>query len=866
MELLERDHILADLRRVLRQAAGGSGAVVLLAGEAGVGKSAVLRRFMAEVGAEAVTLLGQCDALSTPRPLGPLFDIADAEPALRRLLSEETPREHLFRAVLTRLASGTRPTVLAVEDAHWADEATLDLLRFLGRRIETTRSIVLVTYRGDKIGPRHPFQLLLGDLAAASSIFRLSIPPLSPAGVAALAAGSRLDAADLYARTGGNPFFVSAVIATGGGMPETVRDAVLARAGRLPATAWSVLEAAAVIGATVDPDALDRVTRATPEDLSACLESGILESHGANYVFRHELAREAIASAITPARRRTLHAQVLQDLEAQLDGQLHPARLAHHADEAGDRAAVLRHAPEAARRAARLRSHREAAEQYARTLRFADDLPAAERARLFEGLAVACYVTAQIDRAVAARQAALAIWLSRGDRRKEGENRCHLAILHWAEARTDDAVREATAAVATLESILPGPELAMAYATLGRLRGPTVGAAEGIASGERAIALAEQVQAGETLADALIDVGATHLAQGDERGLAQIERGLALASDAGLEELVARAYHNLGFGFGEQFQFDRAVGYFVSGIAYCAERDLDHPRLYMTAWLAYCRVFLGEWDEAEALVRSVLEAAALSPNVRILALVVASMLHVRRGEPDAKPLLYEALALASTSSSPYFLAPIHAIRAEAAWLAGDAAGCAGEAGSAYDLALHHRQRWYIGVLAYWRWKCGELAQPPSPIADPFERQIAGDWEGAASLWDALSCPYEAAWARGESDNEAALREALATFDRLGARPAAAIVRGRLRRRGARGIPRGPRPATLANPAGLTARETEIVTLVARGHSNQEIADHLFLSARTVENHIAAIRAKLGTPTREDAATAAVELGIVPQSE
>jgi DNA-binding CsgD family transcriptional regulator len=865
MELLERDSILNEMHRLLRQARAGQGSLLLLAGEAGIGKTMLLRRFGELARSIATLWLGQCDALSTPRPLGPLLEIAQADSQLRRLYIEDAPRDSLFRTVLGRLSGKPRPVLMAIEDAHWADEATLDFVRYLGRRIETTHALVIVTYRDDDVGSRHPLRQVLGDLAATKAVHRLTVAPLSPAAVAAMCGGNGIDPDELYARTRGNPFFVTSVLAAGGEIPPTVRDAILARTSRLSTSAWDVLEAAAVIGPTIETGLLNQVAGLAFEGLDACLECGILEHHGQVLTFRHELVREAILTAVSPTRQASLHALVLQALDRVPEWR-EPVRLAHHAEEAGHRSAVLRWAPEAARRAARFRSHREAAKQYERALRFADHVAPEERAALLEAQAYEYYLTAQIDRALTARQAALEIWLAQGDRRKEGENRCHLATLHWAEARTNDADREATAAVAVLEAMPPGPELAMAYAVLGRLRGPTAGTAEGTAWGERAIALAEQFHAVETLADALIDVGATRLAEGDDQGRALIERGLALASESEFDELVARGYHNLGFGFGEQFQFARAAPYFSTGIAFCTERDLDQPRLFMTAWLAYCRCFQCEWSEAANLAASVLQASDVSLNARFVALLTAAMLRVRRGLPTAQALLDEALTLATTSGSSYFLGPIHAVRAEAAWLAGDTAGCVAEARAVYDLAIAQQQRWYSGMLAYWCWKGSDLTEPSPIIAEPFAKQIAGDAAGAAKAWDELGCRYEAAWARIESDDVEELRAALSVVDRLGARPAAALARRRLRALGARGVPRGPRPATRANPAGLTRRESEVVALIGAGHSNQQIASRLFLSTRTVENHVSAILIKLGAAGRREAASAAERLGLIPQSE
>ncbi|MBA3450408.1 MAG: AAA family ATPase [Chloroflexia bacterium] len=237
IELLERDAVLDDLRGFLREAWDGRGSLLFLGGEAGVGKTALLGVFAAQARSIAVVMRGQCDALSTPRALGPLFDVASADPSLERLLSGNAPRDHLFRGLLDRLRGGNRPVVLAIEDAHWADEATLDLLRFLGRRVDATRGFVIVTYRDDEVGPRHALRYVLGDLATTSAVHRREISPLTPDGVAALAAGSGIDASVLYARTRGNPFFVTEVLAAAADIPVTVSDAVLARASRLPPAA-----------------------------------------------------------------------------------------------------------------------------------------------------------------------------------------------------------------------------------------------------------------------------------------------------------------------------------------------------------------------------------------------------------------------------------------------------------------------------------------------------------------------------------------------------------------------------------------------------------------------------------------------------
>jgi DNA-binding NarL/FixJ family response regulator len=154
--------------------------------------------------------------------------------------------------------------------------------------------------------------------------------------------------------------------------------------------------------------------------------------------------------------------------------------------------------------------------------------------------------------------------------------------------------------------------------------------------------------------------------------------------------------------------------------------------------------------------------------------------------------------------------------------------------------------------------------PPLP-ATPFALQIAGDWAGAAARWEELGCPYEAARALADGDDEAALRRALAIFEELGARPMAQNVARRLRERGVQAIPRGPRPTTRANAAGLTRREAEILGLLAGDLRNAEIATRLSVSPKTVEHHISAILAKLDARTRTEAVRAAARLELLPQS-
>ena len=342
MELVERETQLAALGEHLDAAETGHGRLVLVGGEAGVGKTSFVRAFSEEHAHDSRVVRAACDGLFTPQPLGPLFELAD-----QLGFDVDGSRHEVFASTLDALRPG--PTVVILEDVHWADEATLDLLRFLGRRLDGTATLLIATYRDDELAARHPLRVVLGDVDGER---RISLPPLSEQGVGALAHGSDLDPHELHRLTGGNPFFVTEVLAADGtGVPQSVRDAVLARAGRLSPPARSVLDAAAVAGAHVQLNLLEDVLREPPRALEECLEVGVLQTAGNEVAFRHELARRAVEEAIDPLRRAALHARALAVLRPTTSDS---ALLAHHAEAAGDAMAVLEHAQDAARKAAAL--------------------------------------------------------------------------------------------------------------------------------------------------------------------------------------------------------------------------------------------------------------------------------------------------------------------------------------------------------------------------------------------------------------------------------------------------------------------------------------------------------------------------------
>lgn len=862
-ELLERSDHLASLgERLANVRESGAGSVVLVGGEAGVGKTALLRRFCA--GAGTRVLWGACDGLFTPRPLGPLLDVAQSTGDEFASLVETGALPHEVTRALLRDLTLQAPSVLVLEDVHWADEATLDVIKLLARRIQTVSALALVTYRDDELDRLHPLRTVLGEVGRFEGTKRLRLPPLSADAVAQLAETYSVDAAELYRTTAGNPFFVTEVLAAHSDeIPATVRDAVLARASRLSAPARSLLETIAVSPQQAEVWLIEALAGIAPPGMEECLDSGMLTTLAAGVRFRHELARIAIEDSIPPTRRIELHRTVLAALVARAPDTHDSARLAHHAEGAGDREAVLHFAPAAAARAATLGAHREAAAQYARALRFGELLGVQERAALLGRRAEQCYMCAQFDDAIEAQLAAHECLEQLDDPYAVGDSLRTLTRLLAFAGRYEEPDRLALEAVELLETLPPRRELALAYGAVAQRRMAAHDTDAAVDWGVRAIALARRLDDPEALAYALTTVGAAEQEAGRAGGKAKLEEARELAHRHGLDELVGRAYFQLAHEPLRSRRFAVAREALDPGLAYCSERGLETWRQYLLACRAELELEVGDWQEAGETVQLILSDPRAAPVAYAWALATLGRLRARRGDPDASGPLDEAHELTRSSGEIFRIGPVATARAEAGWLLGDGEAVAAATEAALSLALEREAWWEASELVYWRRQTGIHDEIDSlPADNPFVRALNGASEASAQRWRALGCPYEAALALADGDDPAALHRAVAELRSLGAEPAAAVVTRRLRDRGERGIARGPRSSTRANPAGLTARQLEVLQLVAEGLRNGEIAGRLVVSERTVDHHVAAILRKLGARTRSEASAEALRRGLI----
>jgi DNA-binding CsgD family transcriptional regulator len=865
VSLLERDAALAQLGLLARRVArGGPGEVVLVRGEAGIGKTAVLARFVDQLDSALRGLWGRCDPLTAPRPLGPLIDALaglDATAGVRLAAAVDAgDTAALYRRLLGVLRDGGR-WVWVIEDAHWADSATLDLMRFVARRIEALPLLLVISYRDDELAQTHPLVLTLGDVATCATVSRIGLEPLSPQAVAVLAAGSGLNAERLHQLTAGNPFFVTEVLAAGPDvltrehLPRSISEAVWGRLGRLSEKARETAYAVAVCGPRADVALLDKLCPEAGPALGECLHNGVLVADGNSVAFRHELARRATLAQIPDFDRIELHKHALTVLaEPPVDANT-LAILAFHAGEASDTDATIRYGIAAAERAASLGAHREAAGSYTLALRHAGAVPGERKVIWHERHAFSSYLCGQIETAVTSWREAIALRHQLGDRLEEGEAWRWLSLMLLAFEGTSAATEAGRASLRLLETLDPSPQLAWSLVNLAQMSAMSYDPAvtEYV---DRAIALGTQLGDDAVVLQARTFAALDNVFRTDT-GWEELTTAWSEAeSTEGLAEHFAHVGICLCWTAAIHYDLDRTALYLAEMTAFCADHDFGVYLALVNSAGVLAALHRGQWDRAVLSADEVLTRPELSPLHRVLPLIALAVIRARRGHRSVAPLLDEAVTHAERDHVGR-LCLVFAARAEVAWLAGDDDTARAEAQVGLAAVTEHADPWLVGPLRRWVRLAGGTPETTSGDAlTPFESEIRGHWQAAAEAWTDRGCPYDAALAQLGGDIDA-VRSALDTFRGLGAKAAARRAQDRLTALRGR-APHSLRADTLSDPHTLTRRQREVLDLLVGGGSNAEIAAALHISHKTVGHHVAAILTKLGVDNRAQAVAHAIK--------
>jgi DNA-binding CsgD family transcriptional regulator/tetratricopeptide (TPR) repeat protein len=855
MRLIERESQLAALQQYVREASQGQGRLVLVSGEAGVGKSVLLEEFARELD-DARWLWAGCDGLFTPAALGPLLDIANQiDGDLLQLCRADAKRDQLYGALLRQLGDLKTLTVVVIEDVHWADEATLDLLSYLGRRIQHLHVLLLVTYRNDGLLANNPLRFTLGALAGQRATRRLSVPTLSAGGVGTLAQGTGIDAGEIHRLTAGNPFFVTEVLQAGSdALPTSIRDAVLARTRTLSTAAREALDVAVLIGSRMQSKLLVSLVD-DPLVVDELLSHGLLIKDGDDLRFRHEIARVAIEAAVPPYLKAAIHTKIMDALL--FAGCDDDARLAFHAEGAGNAELVLVYAPRAGHRAAALGARREAAAQYERALRFVPETDIRTRAELLDNLAQQLDFVDQRENLLETCSAAVGLWHELGDSKRECDSLLRLCGNLWWLCRGADCSEASSALFKLAEPLGPSQQLAKAYNSQASRRASTGRYEESLALALQAREMAQQLGLGAVISESFsIEAQVVH-AMGHDWTL-PMRAALETALSGGHEYQAGAMFAVVYWMYCGDLRYEEGEQIYNQAMAYCDVHDIGTFANCLMAERAGVFEKLGRWDECLATTHTMLEERPLSPSNRMQPLCYQAKVMARRGQDGFWPYLDEAMQLALGLDEAEWLSFVGLARVEAYWLEGRLNAARAELDRVRDVSagVVVLSR---GWIALWARRLTGIAEPID--LEPFASQVAGDAVHAAELWDRLGYRYEAALALQDTKDEALLRESLARLSDLGAEAAARLVRQRMRDLGIRSIPAGARTTTKAHPRGLTAREQEILELLSQGQSNEEISASLFISVRTVEHHVSAILGKLGATTRKDAAKEALKLGL-----
>lgn len=850
--LLERDEELVALGSLVSELDRSGGRVALIRGEPGIGKSALVDELAASRAGDCRIYRGSCDDLLIPQPLGPFWDMAREERSLAGPV-DTADRPRLLEALLALLSVPNRPSIMIIEDTHWADEATLDVIKYVGRRIARTNAVLILTYRDGDVDHDHPLRGVIGDIPA-QDIIRIQLQGLTHAGVTSMLADTGLDPSDVFDATRGNPFLVvESVSSAGEGAPSSLTDSVMARLRRLTNGSQEMLKTLAVIP---EPVGLEDILRLPGVDIAGLDESvqrGLVEVENDMVGFRHELIRREIESNLPPNERRARTATVLECLPEER----YPYLLIHCAVDVGDVDRLVDLAPRSARYAAAAGSHVQAVEEFRQLGPHLDRLGSDELGSVLDAWAREEFLVYEVAEALRLNGLVRAHYRDLGDREAESRALSQAAHYYQHAGQSDRAAATAREAIEVLGERPDGADLARALEVTAYLRVLSGDVADVPSLIERTLEAGGPDLDDNIRVRSLNHKGTVANIVHYPDGRASLDEARRRAEDAALWFEEGRALVNHAWAALEAHDLPVASDYVQRAIASAVRHEIPLTEGYAQAKYARVLDLQGDWDEAAEHAR---RADLGPPFLRVVALPVLGVIEARRARPSAGETLQQAWAAALAADQYERSAAVAMAIAEHEWITGSQILGADELDRVMITALDRGLRWSAGKIAVWRWELGQLTTAPEGIAEPYRLLIRGRAHEAAEVWDSRGVPYERALALMHG-NDADHMAALESFEELGATAVVARFRMDLRKRGV-AVPRGKGRQTRRHAAGLTARQAEVLQLLDENLTNTEIADRLFISPRTAENHVAAVLDKLDVSTREEAVVRARSDGLV----
>ena len=864
MTLIERDEFLASLQKHYANVETGEGRCILLSGEAGIGKTALVKAFCKQQYGNSNIFQGACDNLFTPRPLAPLYDI------LWQVNKERWPvssaiesRSALFANIFQELKAKKGKLLIVFEDIHWADEGTLDFIRFFAKRIYQLPCLFILTYRDNEIHSNHPLRNVLGQLPP-DSFTKMFLIPLSKEAVVEMAVHKGFNGEDVYSISQGNPFYVNEILASySPGIPDNIKDSILSVYEQQKDGTKNAWQIWSVMPEGLEVDRVAKLKSALGKAIDHCFAISVILVQNGKVVFKHELYRRTIEESLTLFKRMELNKMILKLFLDSFEEEGEVERILNYAKNANERNLVVKYAPLAANKAALIGAHKEASKLFLTAIEYFEGNDTNQLAKFYEAYAYECYLSNQIKEAITFTEKVLNLWKEKADLEKTGDSLRFLSRLWWFNGNRKNAEDFALQAIEVLKDESASSTKAMAFSNMSQLKMLSDEPSECFLWGEKAIVMAKKLGNEEILSHAMNNVGSIKMCipSSEQEGIAMLQQSLEIAVKNSYHEQAARAYTNMGSGLVKIKAYALAGRALQEGIEYCEERDLDSWKDYMLSWKARLELDRGNWSEAQAIADNLLKNKNQPAIIKISALIVLAKIKIRKGEKDALPLLMNAKAMAFETMELQRIIPLMVTLLEYEWLKGKTIIEKNDLDQTDLLMQQGGIEWDKNEYAFWMKKAGRYFVSSEENKEPGDLIFEASALKAAAFWGKSECNYERALVMFEGEEEDK-KNALVRVQDLGGIAVYLKMKQEMRKIGIKNIPRGIRSSTRSNAALLTNREIDVLQLLKGEMQNKEIAAQLYISPKTVDHHVSNILFKLDADSRSKAVLKAVKMGIL----